>query len=80
MATAEQRVVEAEHGHDRLGGCERRVQGGMVMDLEVAAEPDDRDHAAGGLPYALRTSLSAGSIAGWRNWSPSSPRRAGIAR
>src|SRR4051794_28356751 len=44
VAAAEQAVVEAEHGHDALVGVERRAQRRVVVDAQVAPEPDDRGH------------------------------------
>ena len=41
-APTEQGVVEHEHGHDALGAAGGRRQRGMVVDAQVAPEPDDR--------------------------------------
>ena len=42
----EQAVVEAEHRHHVVVGVERRAQGRMVVQAQVAPEPDEGGHAA----------------------------------
>ncbi len=46
VAPVEQAVVEAEDRHDPLVLLERRPQRRLVVDAQVAPEPDDRRHRA----------------------------------
>ena len=41
-APAQERLVEHEHGHDALGVTGGAGQGRVVVDAQVAPEPDDR--------------------------------------
>ena len=42
-AAPQQGVVEHEHGDDALGAARGLGQGGVVVDAQVAPEPDDGD-------------------------------------
>ena len=42
----QQTIVEAEHGHDRVRGVERRPQRGVVVQAQVATQPQDGDHGS----------------------------------
>ena len=44
MAAAEQSVVEAEHRDHALARIERRMQGRIVVQSKISAEPDNRFH------------------------------------
>lgn len=58
VTTVKQTGVETEDGNHRLGGVERRGQGWVVGEPQVAAEPDDRrrqDQTGGSLPSSRFT-------------------------
>ena len=44
VPTVQQAVVEAEHRHDPVVRVQRGAQRGVVVDAQVAAEPDQRGH------------------------------------
>ncbi|HWD74121.1 MAG TPA: hypothetical protein VG371_03220 [Solirubrobacteraceae bacterium] len=44
VSAAEQPVVEAEHRHHGLVVVERGPEGGMVVEPEVAAQPEQGRH------------------------------------
>jgi len=47
VAAAQQPVVEAEERDDAVVAVERRPQRGMVVDAQIAPEPDDGDGSSG---------------------------------
>jgi hypothetical protein len=51
VAAVQQAVVQAEERHDGVVSLERRPEGGMIVDAEVAPEPHECRHT-GGTPAA----------------------------
>ena len=47
VAAAQQRVVEHEDGDDALTRVERRTQWRVIVDAQVAPEPDEAEHRSG---------------------------------
>ena len=48
VAAVEQAVIEAEDGHDVVVGIQRRPQRRVLVQSQVAPEPDDRTHVPAG--------------------------------
>ena len=48
VTAVEQAVIEAEDGHDVVVGIQRRPQRRVLVQAQVAPEPDDRTHVPAG--------------------------------
>ena len=80
VAAVEQAVVEAEHRHELLGAQARGLERRVVVDPQVAPQPQDARHASNSLTAAYRKAkIRARSRSTNAAWAPSPSHPSGSA-